>query len=83
MPIIVSNVVTKELFITNVISSEMLSSPVENWLRHLEFAYCKKDESRNNTQSAMDSAGFDISKESIKLVNMYKNLLEEYRDGYK
>ena len=83
LPIIVSNVVTKELFITNVISSEILSSPVENWLRNLEFAYCKKDESRNNTQSAMDSAGFDIEKESIKLVNMYKNLLEEYRDGYK
>ena len=83
LPIIVSNVVTKELFITNVISSEMLSSPVETWLMDLETVYYKKDESRDNTREAMNSAGFDIEKESIKLVNMYKNLLEEYRDGYK
>lgn len=83
LPIIVSNVVTKELFITNVISSEMLSSSVETWLMDLETVYHRKDESRDNTREAMNSAGFDIQKESVKLVNMYKNLLEEYRDGYK
>ena len=83
LPVIVSDAVTKELFITNLISSEMLSSPVETWLMDLETVYYKKDESRDNTREAMNSAGFDIEKESIKLVNMYKNLLEEHRNGYK
>lgn len=83
LPVIVSDAVTKELFITNLISSEMLSSPVEKWLMELETVYYKKDKSRDNTREAMNSAGFDVQKESIKLVNMYKNLLEEHRDGYK
>lgn len=83
LPVIVSDAVTKELFITNLISSEMLSSPVEKWLMELETVYYKKDKSRDNTREAMNSAGFNVQKESIKLVNMYKNLLEEHRDGYK
>ncbi len=83
LPIIVSDVVTKELFITNLISSEELSSPVETWLMDLETIYYKKDEPRDNTWQTMDDAGFDIQNESVKLVNMYKHLLEEYRDGYK
>ena len=83
LPIIVSNVVTKELFITNLISSEELSSPVDKWLMDLETIYYKKDEPRDNTRQTMDDAGFDIEKESIKLVNKYKHLLEEYRDDYK
>ena len=47
----------------------------------LETIYYKKDKSRVNTESTMDSAGFDIQNESVKLVNMYKHLLEEHRDG--
>ena len=49
----------------------------------LETIYYKKDEPRDNTRQTMDDAGFDIQNESVKLVNKYKHLLEEYRDDYK
>lgn len=81
LPIIVSDAVTKELFITNLISSEMLSSSTETWLMDLETIYYKKDEPRDNTRQTMDNAGFDIQNESIKLVNIYKALVEENKNG--
>ena len=59
----------------------MLSSSTETLLMDLETIYYKKDEPRDNTRQTMDNAGFDIQNESIKLVNIYKALVEENKNG--
>lgn len=74
IPIIVSDKVTKELSITNLIHFESLSENIDSWIRFMEKVYVSKNREHCNTVYDMQKAGFDINTEADKLKKIYLDL---------
>lgn len=74
LPTLVSTNVTKELYLTDIISYINLSDGIAVWRKNIILKVNKKIETRQNTYIQMENAGFNIKVESVKLMNIYETL---------
>lgn len=71
LPIIVSDKVTSELKMTNVIQYESLAVGADKWVNDVEMCYNKRTNQHADTAAMMRAAGFDIMKAAQTLQAEY------------
>lgn len=74
LPIIVSDKVTQELKMTNVIAYQPLASGAKAWAEKVETYYEQRSLVHADTSAMMRTAGFDITKAAKVLEDFYLNL---------
>ena len=73
LPMIVSDRVTKEMKVTDLVTYKSLDANKIGWIKSVK-DYILRDQKRTDTYKQMRSAGFDINNESNKLVQIYEEI---------
>lgn len=73
LPMIVSDHVTREMKVTDIVTYERLEMKPIYWAEKVE-KYISSDWKRANTDEQMKKAGFDINNESVVLMHLYENM---------
>lgn len=75
LPIIMSDTITKECDITDIVKYKSLLSPIDEWEACIQSMLCKKID-RQEFNDVVGKAGYNIKDEARRLLNKYKELLE-------
>lgn len=76
LPCVVSDVIPREAYLTDLVTAEKLSSSVETWAEKI---LEKREVLRTDRRSEIAAHGFDITTEAIKLQEFYINAYEQNR----
>lgn len=74
LPCVVSDVIPREAYLTDLVTAEKLSSSVETWAEKI---LEKREVLRTDRRAEIAAHGFDITTEAVKLQEFYINVYEQ------
>lgn len=74
LPCVVSDIIPREAYLTDLVTAEKLSSSVETWAEKI---LEKREVLRTDRRSEIAAHGFDITTEAVKLQEFYINAYEQ------
>lgn len=74
LPCVVSDVIPREAYLTDLVTAEKLSSSVETWAEKI---LKKREVLRTDRRAEIAAHGFDITTEAVKLQEFYINVYEQ------
>ena len=74
LPCVVSDVIPREAYLTDLVTAEKLSSSVESWAEKI---LEKREVLRTDRRAEIAAHGFDIIAEAVKLQEFYINVYEQ------